>query len=68
MVLEKYVKNQDIHNLLYHKSKLIAITLLRKKENCKINNSIKKKFIFFDTLIIDKKYRSKNILFAYGIK
>ena len=43
---EKYVKNQDIHNLLYHKSKLIGYTLLRKR-NCKINNSIKKKNLFF---------------------
>ncbi len=32
-----------------------------RKRGCKINGSNKKKFIFFDTLIIDKKYRGKKI-------
>tara|TARA_B100000780_G_C21117109_1_gene452087 strand:+ start:22 stop:555 length:534 start_codon:yes stop_codon:yes gene_type:complete len=58
---KKYVKKQDTHNLLYLKSKLIGYTLLRKKV-CKIEDLNKKKnFIYFDTLIIDKKYRNKKL-------
>ena len=58
---EKYVKKQDTHNLLYFKSKLIGYTLLRKKI-CKVDSlTKKKKFIYFDTLVIDKKYRNKKL-------
>lgn len=57
----KNVKKNDIHNLFYIKSKLIGYTLLRKR-TCKIkgiNNNIK--YLYFDTLIIDKKYRDKSL-------
>ena len=54
---ENNVKKNDLHNLLYIKSKLIGYTLLRKR-TYKIKNSMRKKnYLLFDTLIIDKKYR-----------
>ena len=51
------IKKNDIHNMLYSKTKLIGYTLLRKR-TYKIENSQKNKnYLLFDTLIIDKKYR-----------
>jgi hypothetical protein len=55
------IKRYDIHNLLYIKSKLIGYTLLRKR-TCEIKNLNKKnKYLLFDTLIIDKKYRGNKL-------
>ena len=54
----KNVKNQDIHNLLYKKTKLIGYTLLRKR-SCKINN-LQKKYLLFDTCLVHPKFRNKN--------
>ena len=51
------IKKNDIHNMLYSKTKLIGYTLLRKR-TYKIENSRRNKnYLLFDTLIIDKKYR-----------
>ena len=55
------IKNFDFHNLFYVQSKLIGYTLLRKR-TCKIENIQKSiQYLLFDTLIIDKKYRGKNM-------
>ena len=55
------VKRNDIHNLLYVNIKLIGYTLLRKR-TCNINKmKNKSKYLLFDTLIIDKKYRGKKL-------
>ena len=54
------IKKNDIHNLLYFKSKLIGYTLLRRRSfNSK--NKLKKKYILFDTFIIHKNYRNKKL-------
>jgi len=52
------IKKNDIHNLLYIKSKLIGYTLLRRR-TFKNENRLKKKYILFDTLIIHKDYRNR---------
>ena len=53
------VKTYDIHNLVYNNSKLIGYTLLRIRSF--YLGKVKKKYFYFDTLIIDKKYRNKGI-------
>ena len=53
------VKSYDIHNLVYFDSKLIGYTLLRVRTF--YSGKIKKKYLNFDTLIIDNKYRNKGI-------
>ena len=58
---KKNIKKNDIHNLLYLKSKLIGYTLLRKR-TCKIENSKKNtQYLLFDTIVIDKKYRDMKL-------
>ena len=54
------IKKNDIHNLLYIKSKLVGYTLLRRR-SFNTNNQIKKKYILFDTIIIHKAYRNKKL-------
>ena len=54
------VKKNDIHNLLYFKSKLISYTLLRKRLYNTDHNSKKKNYLLFDTLVTEKNYRKKN--------
>jgi len=54
------IKKDDIHDLLYFKSKLIGYTLLRIRSFYNDNN-LKKKYILFDTLIIHKDYRNKKL-------
>ena len=56
---KKNVKSYDIHNLIYYNSKLIGYTLLRIRTF--YLGKVKKKYFYFDTLIIDKKYRNKGI-------
>ena len=56
---KKYVKSNDIHNLIYYNSKIIGYTLLRFRTF--YLGKVKKKYLNFDTLIIDKKYRNKGI-------
>ena len=55
------VKKDDLHNLVYLKNKLIGYNLLRKRT---FILKIKKNYLYFDTLIVSKKYRNKKI----GIK
>ena len=72
------VNKNDIHNLLYIKSKLVGYTLLRKRtyeikksnkeayylvleQKFKRGEDKKTKYLLFDTLVIDKKYRGKNL-------
>jgi len=58
---ENNVKKFDLHNLFYIKSKLVGYTLLRKRtyriKNLKNNNH----YLYFDTLIIDKKFRGMKL-------
>lgn len=70
---KKNVKTNDIHNLLFLKSKLIGYTLLRKRKCKLLNDHLYKKttYLLFDTLIIHKKYRTKkfsNLLMNYNNK
>ena len=60
---KKNIKRGDIHNLFYIKSKLVGYTLLRKR-TCKIGNlngGELLKYLLFDTLVIDKKYRGRKL-------
>ena len=64
------IKKNDIHNLLYFKSKLVGYTLLRRR-SFNNNNKLKKRYILFDTLIIHKDYRNKklsNLLMIFNNK
>ena len=54
------IKKNDIHNLLYFKSKLIGYTLLRRR-SFNNNNKLKKRYLLFDTLVIHKDYRNKKL-------
>jgi len=58
---KKNIKKYDIHNLFYIKSKLVGYTLLRKR-TYKIKNLNKKnKYLLFDSLVIDNKYRKRKL-------
>ena len=57
---KKNIKKNDIHNLLYLKSKLIGYTLLRRR-SFNSNNKLKKRYLLFDTLVIHKDYRNKKL-------
>ena len=53
------IKDNDIHNLAYLKKDLVGYGLLRKR-----NFFLKKKkydYLYYDTLIVSKKYRKLNI-------
>jgi hypothetical protein len=50
-------KNNDLHNLLYKKNRLIGYTALRIMHLFK--HKIKFSFLQFDTLIIQKSFRKK---------
>jgi len=52
---KKNVFNNDIHNLFFFKNELIGYTLLRKR-TFEIKQK-KKKYFYFDTLIIKKKFQ-----------
>ena len=56
---KKNTKKKDIHNIFYFKTQIIGYTLLRNKI-CKIN-TITKKYLLFDTLILKKSFRGKNM-------
>lgn len=65
------IKKSDIHNLLYIQKKLIGYTLLRKRSYKAGNQNFEKKYLLFDTLIIDKLYRKKkysNLLMKFNNK
>ena len=60
----KNVKQNDIHNLFFINSKLIGYTFLRKR-TCIVKKMPKtkifSKYLYFDTLILDKKFRQKKL-------
>ena len=65
----KNIKKNDIHNLFYIKSKLVGYTLLRKRTYEIRSLNKRRNYLFFDTLIIDKKYRGKklsNLLMSFN--
>ena len=54
---KKYVNPKDIHNMLSINNEFIGYTLLRPR---KIISKKYKKYLYFDTLILKKKFRNKN--------
>ena len=56
---KKNIKKKDIHNMMFINSKLIGYTLLRRRR-CLVNKVLKK-YLLFDTLVLDKKYRNKKL-------
>ena len=56
---KKNAKSYDIHNLVYYNSKLIGYTPLRIRTF--YLGKVKKKYFYFDSLIIDKRFRNKGI-------
>jgi len=60
---KKNVYPNDINNLVYHDDKIIGYTLLRKlKVFLKDQNKSKTiNYFWFDTLILEKKYRGHNL-------
>ena len=53
------IKEKDIHNLAYLKGNLVGYVSLRKKNF--FNNQKKYLYLYFDTLIVSKKYRKLDI-------
>ena len=56
----KNIKRNDVHNLLYFGSKMIGYTLLRKRTYSNGQAKVSK-YLLFDTLIINQKYRAKKL-------
>ena len=54
----KNVNKDDIHNLLYKNKEIVGYNFLRKRTYKVGKRQIKKKYLYFDTLIIKKKYRN----------
>lgn len=58
----KNVKKNDINILLLNKENLIGYNLLRKRNYYLVADKIKKKnYYYFDTLIVRKEFRKKNL-------
>ena len=58
--IKDFLKPYDMHFLLFKNNQLVGYNLLRKRLIFDtINNSQKSYFFYFDTFIIDKKYRKK---------
>jgi hypothetical protein len=55
----KNIQNNDIHNLLYLKESLVGYNLLRKRKF--LLKGKKKNYLYFDTIIVLKKYRNIKI-------
>jgi hypothetical protein len=56
---KKNLNNNDIHNLLYFKKKLIGYTALRHSNYKNIKNKTIK-YLHFDTIVIKKRFRKKH--------
>jgi hypothetical protein len=56
---KKKIKRDDIHICILKKNDLVGYNCLRKRSL--IINNKKYKFFFFDTFIIDKEHREKNL-------
>jgi hypothetical protein len=54
------ITKEDIHNFLLFNKKIVGYTCLRKRSFI-LNNINTKTFLYFDTLIIDTKYRKLNL-------
>lgn len=52
------IKKEDIHNLIIYKKKIIGYTCLKKRSLFSKKNSIRKKYLYFDTLIVKKNFRN----------
>ena len=64
------VKKYDLHNLFYVKSKLVGYTLLRKRTIKIVGSNKETKYLLFDTLILNKKYRNiklSNLIMNFNI-
>ena len=55
----KNIKKEDIHNMMFINSKLIGYTSLRRRK-CLVNKVLKK-YLLFDSFVLDKKYRNKKL-------
>ena len=55
---KKFVKKNDIHNFVINKKKIVGYTFLRKRTLFIKKNFIKKNYLYFDTLIINKDFRN----------
>jgi hypothetical protein len=60
---KKNMKLDDIHNYVLFESKIIGYTCLRERHSVfYLKKKIKKiKYLYFDTLIVDKKYQKMHI-------
>tara|TARA_B110000977_G_C11039727_1_gene478408 strand:+ start:767 stop:1291 length:525 start_codon:yes stop_codon:yes gene_type:complete len=56
---KKYIRDNDIHNLAYLEEKLVGYGLLRNRSF--VYKKIKKNYLYYDTLVISKKYRKLRI-------
>ena len=56
---KKNIKTNDIHNMVFLGKNLIGYNLLRKRSF--LINRKKKNYLYFDTLIVLKKYRKMKI-------
>ena len=56
---EKNINKNDLHNLLYLKSRLIGYNCIRQFDLKK--NQISKNVLLFDTLVINKNFRKLNL-------
>ena len=58
----KNIKKNDINIFLFNKESLIGYNTLRKRNYYLIEDKMKKKnFFYFDTLIVKKEFRKKNL-------
>ena len=60
MWFNNYTKKNDINNLMFINSKLVGYTLLRIRTF--FCGNAKKKYLYFDTFILDKNFRGKSLL------
>lgn len=59
---KKNVRKNDIHILLFNEKQLVGYNLLRKRNYyLELKKRIKKNYYYFDTLIVKKKFRKKNL-------
>ena len=59
MWFKKNIKNNDIHNMVFLKKNLVGYNLLRKR--LFLLNGKKNFYLYFDTIIVLKKYRKMKI-------
>jgi len=57
---KKFVKEKDIHNLVFHENKIIGYTFLRNRTYFEKNEVIKR-YLYFDTLLTHINFRENGI-------